>query len=148
MGLAIERVEFEGWLQGFMDAGARTPELDPPSLHGELRPYQKRGAGWMEFMVQHGFGAILADDMGFGKTVEMIALLLHRQEQKTLRGPVLLLCPMSVAGNWIHEIERFGPSLKAMLHHGAGSLAEKLYSGGEDSRHRHQHLLSRDSRSR
>ena len=120
MGLNIDRVEFEGWLEQFAGGDAKSAELDPPSLQGDLRPYQRRGAGWMEFMVEHGFGGILADDMGLGKTVEMIALLLHRQESKTLKGPVLLLCPMSVAGNWVHEIERFGPSLRTMLHHGAG----------------------------
>jgi len=120
MGLAIDRVEFEGWLDEFVGGRARTSEINPPSLRGELRPYQKRGAGWMDFMVGHGFGAILADDMGLGKTVELIALLLHRQELETLQGPVLLICPMSVAGNWVHELKRFGPSLRVLLHHGPG----------------------------
>jgi SNF2 family DNA or RNA helicase len=128
MGLAIEQVEFEGWLETFAGGGAKAMDIDPPSLRGELRPYQKRGVGWMEFMVEHGFGAILADDMGLGKTVELIALLLHRQEQGTLAGPVLLICPMSVAGNWMHEIARFGPSLKPLLHHGPGRLSGQAFA--------------------
>lgn len=120
LGLSIEQVEFEGWLEQFTSGDGKSQELDPPNLRGELRPYQRRGAGWMEFMVEHGFGAILADDMGLGKTVELIALLLHRETQDTLPGPVLLICPMSVAGNWVHEVARFGPSLKVLLHHGPG----------------------------
>jgi SNF2 family DNA or RNA helicase len=123
MGLAIEQVEFEGWLEAFAGGGARSIDLNPASLKGELRPYQMRGAGWMEFMVEHGFGAILADDMGLGKTIELIALLLHRKECGTLDGPVLLICPMSVAGNWMHEVNRFGPALKPLLHHGPGRLS-------------------------
>lgn len=127
MGLTIDQVEFEGWLDRFVRGDARSEELDPPSLHGELRPYQKRGAGWMQFMVEYGFGAILADDMGLGKTVELIALLLHRQEHESLHGPILLICPMSVAGNWIHEIARFGPSLKVLLHHGPGRQSGDVF---------------------
>ena len=123
MGLAIERVEFEGWLEAFAGGGARAIDLNPKTLKGKLRPYQMRGAGWLEFMVEHGFGAILADDMGLGKTIELIALLLHRKECGTLDGPVLLICPMSVAGNWVHEVRRFGPSLKPLLHHGPGRLS-------------------------
>ena len=127
LGLSVEQIEFEGWLQTFASGGMNGQELDPPSLRGELRPYQRRGAGWMEFMVEYGFGAILADDMGLGKTVEFIALLLHRQEQKSLDGPVLLICPMSVAGNWMHEIARFGPTLRPLLHHGPGRLSGSAF---------------------
>jgi SNF2 family DNA or RNA helicase len=123
MGLPIDSVEFEGWLGQFVSGDMRAKSVNPASLRGELRPYQKRGAGWMDFMVEHGFGAILADDMGLGKTVELIAMLLHQQEEARLAGPVLLICPMSVAGNWVHESRRFGPSIRVYLHHGPGRLA-------------------------
>ena len=33
--------------------------------------------------------------------------------------PTLLLVPMSVVGNWVHETKRFCPHLKVMVHHGA-----------------------------
>jgi SNF2 family DNA or RNA helicase len=50
-------------------------------------------------------------------------MLLHMKEQGTLNGPVLLICPMSVVGNWWHELRRFAPSLRVLIHHGAGRLA-------------------------
>ncbi len=33
--------------------------------------------------------------------------------------PTLLLVPMSVVGNWVHETKRFCPHLKVLVHHGA-----------------------------
>ncbi|WP_433195040.1 DEAD/DEAH box helicase [Nocardia sp. CA-107356] len=35
-------------------------------------------------------------------------------------GPTLLVCPMSVVGNWQREAERFAPDLRVVVHHGAG----------------------------
>ncbi|NNH70322.1 DEAD/DEAH box helicase [Nocardia uniformis] len=35
-------------------------------------------------------------------------------------GPTLLVCPMSVVGNWQREAERFTPGLRVLVHHGAG----------------------------
>jgi superfamily II DNA or RNA helicase len=56
---------------------------DPPEeFNGELRPYQKDGLGWINFLRQFGFGGCLADDMGLGKTVQVLALL---EERRRLR---------------------------------------------------------------
>ncbi|MFI6216587.1 DEAD/DEAH box helicase [Nocardia brasiliensis] len=35
-------------------------------------------------------------------------------------GATLLVCPMSVVGNWQRETERFAPDLRVWVHHGAG----------------------------
>lgn len=90
----------------------------PKNFKGELRPYQLRGVSWLGFLEKWGLGACLADDMGLGKTIELIAFLLHLQENHVLKSPVLLLCPTSVLGNWYREIQKFGPSLKVLIHHG------------------------------
>ncbi|MGW4848204.1 SNF2-related protein [Nocardia brasiliensis] len=37
--------------------------------------------------------------------------------------PTLLVCPMSVVGNWQRETERFAPDLRVWVHHGAGRHA-------------------------
>lgn len=57
---------------------------DPPaSFQGTLRPYQREGLGWMEFLREFSFGGCLADDMGLGKTVQVLALL---EERRLLRA--------------------------------------------------------------
>src|SRR5262249_7355240 len=93
----------------------RLGELAEPSgFVGELRPYQRRGFAWLAFMRAHGLGACLADQMGLGKTVETIAVLLHPDTSL----PVLLVCPTSVLGNWVREFARFAPDLRVLAHHG------------------------------
>lgn len=92
--------------------------IPPATFTGTLRPYQMRGLGWLVTMADLGLGACLADDMGLGKTVQLIALLLHRQ-RASAQGPVLLVCPTSVVGNWERELQRFSPSLPVVRHYGA-----------------------------
>ena len=93
--------------------------VDPPAtLQATLRPYQSRGFAWLNFITRAGFGACLADDMGLGKTVQTLALIAHDWAQEA-GGPVLLVCPTSVIGNWQREIARFTPTLPMHVHHGA-----------------------------
>jgi superfamily II DNA or RNA helicase len=95
------------------------PDRDPdppPGLTALLRPYQRRGLGWLAAMTDSGLGGCLADDMGLGKTVQLIALHLHRQS--TAPGPTLVVCPTSLLGNWEREIAKFAPGLPVRRYHG------------------------------
>ncbi len=94
------------------------PVAAPKEFHGELRPYQSRGVGWLAFLERWGLGACLADDMGLGKTIETIAFLLHLKQEGELDAPILLVCPTSVLGNWEREVKKFAPTLKVCIHHG------------------------------
>ncbi|MFG2903860.1 SNF2-related protein [Kitasatospora sp. NPDC048286] len=148
-GLPVTSVRADGPL-GELLAGragaAPAPEL-PPDFRAELRPYQERGLAWLRTMSGLGLGAVLADDMGLGKTVQTLALLASEKasekaseetsdedSEKALdedserpTGPTLLVCPMSLVGNWQREAERFAPGLRRYVHHGAGRLgAERL----------------------
>lgn len=107
------------------------PEFVPSKqLNAELRPYQRDGCAWIEFMYQHRFGACLADDMGLGKTVQTIAFLTHRFEQAKLSGEemasVLIVVPPSLVFNWLDEFERFAPHLKVVDCLSASRWADSL----------------------
>lgn len=92
----------------------------PPTFVGTLRPYQERGVAWLSYQERIGLGCCLADDMGLGKTIQLICHILnHTLHHPTDTRGFLLICPMSVVGNWRHEFERFAPSLKIVIHHGA-----------------------------
>jgi len=90
-------------------AGLRE-EPEPAGLHAELRPYQRRGLGWMLDLCTAGLGGVLADDMGLGKTVQVIALHLALAATPAA-APLLVVCPTSVAGNWVRELARFAPGV-------------------------------------
>ena len=53
--------------------------------------------------------------MGLGKTIQLLALLLVLKAETRKGGkPSLLVAPASLLANWMAEIERFAPSLKAV----------------------------------
>ncbi len=128
---ALEEVTFdyEGNLaQLFANESEQIPSVrEPLTLRGKLRPYQLRGLSWLAFHDRLGFGTCLADDMGLGKTVQLLSLLLHERENYSVpmhRNPTLLVCPMSVVGNWHREATRFTPTLRVMVHHGSARLSK------------------------
>ena len=106
-----------------------TPADPPPGFHGELRPYQRAGLGWLHFLRDFGFGGCLADDMGLGKTVQVLALLEARRERRADAPeenlpPSLVVVPRSLVFNWLAEAARFTPALRVLDHTGIGRARE------------------------
>jgi superfamily II DNA or RNA helicase len=114
-------VDADGWLgdllSGQVDHRLR-PMPTPAGFSGELRPYQQRGLSWLSFLGELGLGGILADDMGLGKTIQLLSLVAGQPGGH----PTLLVCPMSLVGNWQREAARFTPDLRVHVHHGADRL--------------------------
>ena len=105
-------------LIGRITAQVQVPS--PRKLEATLRPYQERGFSWIHRNAQLGFGSVLADDMGLGKTIQVIATLLKYKEEKSLdTQKVLVVAPTGLLTNWLAELEKFGPSLRCRLYHGA-----------------------------
>jgi SNF2 family DNA or RNA helicase len=136
IGLPVLGIETEGWIRDALDRLSQRVQLStitvPATFQGKLRPYQLKGVSWLAFLKQFGFGGCLADSMGLGKTIELIALLLHERDDKNNGAtpalqPTLLICPMSIVGNWHKEIQRFAPSLSVMVHHGAERLSDQAF---------------------
>jgi superfamily II DNA or RNA helicase len=119
--------------------GGVTALEPPPEFHGQLRPYQREGLGWFEFLRQFSFGGCLADDMGLGKTIQVLALLASRRSGGTGEGtngqavngqgangpakvaggrPSLVVSPRSLVFNWREEASRFAPGLRILDHTG------------------------------
>ena len=142
-GVPIVGLDATGWVADILNAsgaGEQMPMLpQPQGFVGSLRPYQLRGMAWLAFMERFGIGVCLADDMGLGKTIQLLALLVAEREglgedpmfpslaAKAQGGdvslpPTLIVVPMSVLGNWVHEARRFAPGLRVMAHHGPERL--------------------------
>ncbi|MGL1885006.1 MAG: DEAD/DEAH box helicase [Reichenbachiella sp.] len=88
-----------------------------PNFKGELRPYQKAGYDWMNFLRSYKLGGCLADDMGLGKTVQTLSLLQTVHAEKDA-GTSLLVMPTSLIYNWEKESEKFTPELKILNYTG------------------------------
>lgn len=101
----------------------------PATVHAELRPYQKNGFTWLNYMNDLGFGACLADDMGLGKTLQVLTFL-ERLRTGGGKKRVLLIVPASLLGNWERESEKFVPEMPVHILHGGGAavLAEEIKS--------------------
>lgn len=95
----------------------------PPTFQGTLRPYQREGLGWLQFLRQFSFGGCLADDMGLGKTIMVLALLEQLRttplEDESQRRPSLIVVPRSLVHNWHSEAAKFAPGLRVLDYSGA-----------------------------
>jgi len=93
--------------------------MAPSGLRLQLRPYQKEGLAWLQFLREQNLSGILADDMGLGKTAQALAHLLLEKESGRLDRPALIVLPTSLIFNWKNEAARFAPGLSILSLHGA-----------------------------
>jgi SNF2 family DNA or RNA helicase len=80
------------------------------NLNGRLfAPYQREGVLWllsMENQTSGVRGGFLCDEMGLGKSVQLIATILANPKTRTL-----LVVPKSIITQWSEEINKFAPNL-------------------------------------
>ncbi|CAD6231362.1 unnamed protein product [Miscanthus lutarioriparius] len=113
-----EEEEDEEYLKEEEDAlaGAGGTRLvsQPSCIKGKMRDYQLAGLNWLIRLYENGINGILADEMGLGKTLQTISLLGYLHEFRGITGPHMVVAPKSTLGNWIKEIQRFCPILRAV----------------------------------
>lgn len=97
----------------------------PSSMKDILRNYQKTGFRWLKTMAEYGFGGILADDMGIGKTIQVIALLQDEKDHNS-QATSLVVCPSSLLLNWQHEIDKFSDNLSCIIISGSSDERKAL----------------------
>ncbi|XP_038874770.1 ISWI chromatin-remodeling complex ATPase CHR11 isoform X2 [Benincasa hispida] len=86
----------------------------PSCIQGKMRDYQLAGLNWLIRLYENGINGILADEMGLGKTLQTISLLGYLHEYRGITGPHMVVAPKSTLGNWMNEIRRFCPVLRAV----------------------------------
>lgn len=106
-----------------------TLDIEVPALLREvMRNYQKTGYRWLKTLEKHGFGGILADDMGLGKSIQVIALLLSEKPTR----PSIIVCPTTLILNWVGELNKFAPQLKVLAVMGSFEERKKLLENSGD----------------
>nr|CAD7406195.1 unnamed protein product [Timema poppensis] len=84
-----------------------------------LRAYQLEGLNWLLFSWYNGRNCILADEMGLGKTIQSIAFI-HAVYEYGIRGPVLVIAPLSTIPNWQREFEGW-TDMNVIVYHGSSA---------------------------
>lgn len=84
-----------------------------------LRPYQRAGIHWLDWLNQNQLHGLLADDMGLGKTLQTIASMRAAYERTDSQQSSLILAPKSVLVHWQREMRRFYPGMPVTLYHGS-----------------------------
>ncbi len=99
----------------------------PEGLQSILRNYQIHGYKWMKALASYGFGGILADSMGLGKTLQAITFITSElSEIRESKQPALIVCPSSLTYNWLSEFMKFTPAVQAIVVDGAHAERMKL----------------------
>lgn len=119
--------EFKAMIQELSSPESLDIEV-PESLRKVLRNYQKTGYRWLKTLCKYGFGGILADDMGLGKSLQVIAMLLSQKREK----PSIIVCPTTLILNWVSELNKFAPSLKVLPVMGSLEERKQLLSGAKE----------------
>ena len=73
-----------------------------------LWEHQNKGIHWLFSRLKMGFNPVLADEMGLGKSLQMILTL---QVLPKTKKQSLVVCPASVAYNWVNEFKKFAPKV-------------------------------------
>ena len=100
--------------EGFNRLSKQTMKF--PKVKAELRPYQKEGVKWINYLYENNLGGCLADDMGLGKTLQTIAMLVRIYPK--VKVPSLLVMPKSLLFNWESEFRKFAPQLEVYTYYG------------------------------
>jgi ATP-dependent helicase STH1/SNF2 len=85
---------------------------------GVLKNYQLIGLEWLVSLYNNNLHGILADEMGLGKTIQTISLFQYLIERKGNYGPFLVVVPLSTLSNWMLELMKWAPKIRAVVYKG------------------------------
>lgn len=101
-----------------MRAGEAKPIAWPESFTGDRDDRQLVAASWMRALFETGYGGVLADDVGFGKTIEIGLHLQSLRDDGLLGSGALIAAPNNAVDGWVGKLGEFFPDLPVALWHG------------------------------
>ncbi|KAJ3179653.1 DNA excision repair protein ERCC-6-like [Geranomyces variabilis] len=96
----------------------------PSELYERLFPHQREGVAWMWGLNQKQMGGILGDDMGMGKTIQIVAFLCGLFISGKARH-ILIGMPLGLLENWGAEFRAWFPNMRVKVYHGSAATIRK-----------------------
>jgi SNF2 family DNA or RNA helicase len=97
----------------------------PEGISRELKSFQLEGLNWMVKQEQTKWkGGLLGDEMGMGKTIQAVSLIMSDFPAKT---PTLVVVPPVALMQWQNEITDYtNGTLKVLVYHGTNAKVKGL----------------------
>ena len=73
----------------------------------KIKDFQVNGVNWIYSNWVNCRNSILADEMGLGKTIQAICFLNILNSKYKIKGPHLIISPLSTISNWCYELEEW-----------------------------------------
>lgn len=120
-------------LRKLAEALASPPPALPDHLSADLsmplRDYQVTGVKWLQKLKNAGVGAILGDEMGAGKTLQVLCHIWLNYVQNP-KATSLIVVPVSLVAKWIGDAAVFLPKMKiGKMLSGEKDMAEESVEG-------------------
>jgi len=155
--LSSNSLSFSERLKKWVESKKRIYHELPKGINAKLRPYQILGFSWLYELYKNKFGGCLADDMGLGKTIQTLALIkkvidenktkikdpninfipetvydlfdkkIYSSDYTNEKKASLIVVPTSLIHNWLYEINKFTPSLRAINYGGPNRKSFDFY---------------------
>jgi DNA repair protein RAD16 len=97
----------------------------PKSISRRLKPFQLEGLSWMIRQEKtHYKGGLLGDEMGMGKTIQAVSLIMSDYPAKE---PTLVCVPPVALMQWSNEIREYTDNkLKVLVYHGTNAKCKRM----------------------
>ncbi|MCJ1391158.1 DNA repair protein rad16 [Xylographa bjoerkii] len=101
------------------------PAHQPESINRKLKSFQLEGLDWMCKQEKSQWkGGLLGDEMGMGKTIQAVSLIMSDYPAKE---PTLVVVPPVALMQWQNEINEYTDGkLKILVHHNTDPKVKKL----------------------
>ncbi|KAF2093983.1 hypothetical protein NA57DRAFT_47383 [Rhizodiscina lignyota] len=101
------------------------PAAQPASINRKLKPFQLEGLDWMMKQEKTQYkGGLLGDEMGMGKTIQAVSLVMSDFPAK---DPTLVVVPPVALMQWQNEIRDYTDGkLKVLVYHNSNSKSKNL----------------------
>ncbi|GAB7362090.1 hypothetical protein MBLNU230_g2123t1 [Neophaeotheca triangularis] len=101
------------------------PAEQPKSINRTLKSFQLEGLDWLIKQEKSTYkGGLLGDEMGMGKTIQAVSLIMSDYPQKQ---PTLVVVPPVALMQWSTEIQEYTDGkLKVLVYHGQNSKVKKM----------------------